>query len=114
VLALVLVAVVLAAATAVLGHLVALVALALSTTALFAAAVLQLRAQWLAMADEPALPPTVALTDLPPADTTTERLQQLRDRYVSAVNSALDEGDAERARELADTYADDALSVIAG
>jgi hypothetical protein len=105
---------VLAAATAVLGHDAGLVALSLSTAALFAAAVVQLRAQWRAMVDESAVPPAVALTDLPPADTTTERLQRLRDRYVSAVNSALDEGDAGRARELADAYADDALRVIAG
>jgi hypothetical protein len=100
---------VLAAATAVLGHDAGLVALGLSTAALFTAAVLQLRAQWLIVIDE-AVPPA----GRPPAPTTTERLQQLRNSYLAAVDSALDAGDTDRARELADTYADDALRVIAG
>jgi hypothetical protein len=103
---------VLAGATAVLGHDAGLVALGLSTAALLAAAVLQLRAQWLVMTNEPAVAPAGPADELPPADTTTERLQLLRDHYVAAVNDALDAGDPGRARELADAYPDEALRVL--
>jgi hypothetical protein len=98
---------VLAAATAVLGHDAGLVALGLSTAALLAAAVLQLRAQWLAMIDERPVAPAAE-----PAGTTTARLRLLRDRYLAAVDDALDAGDHGRARELADAYPDEALRLL--
>lgn len=112
---LVLTAVVLAAATAVLGQDAGLVALGLGTVALFAAAVLGLRAQWLAVIHDagPAAPTGTGAERLP-ADLTTARLTRLRERYAAAVNKALADGDTLRAHELADAYSDDALRLITG
>lgn len=112
---LVLTAVVLAAATAVLGQDAGLVALGLGTVALFAAAVLGLRAQWLAVANDTG-PSTAAGPGVErlPADLTTARLTQLRVRYAAAVHKALADGDTLRAHELADAYSDDALRLITG
>jgi hypothetical protein len=111
VLLLVLAAAVAGAATFVLGHDAALVALALSTVTLLAAGVLGLRAQWLTVTAEE----TATMTEEPaarPAPDPADELRTLRDQYVAAVNTALDEGDIPRARELADAYSDDALRVI--
>jgi hypothetical protein len=112
---LVLTAVVLAAATAVLGQDAGLVALGLGTVALFAAAVLGLRAQWLAVVDDASsAAPTLAGTERLPADLTTARLTRLRERYAAAVHQALADGDTLRAHALADAYSDDALRLITG
>jgi len=115
VLLLVVTAVVLAAATAVLGQDAGLVALGLGTLALLAAAVLGLRSQWLAVVHERA-PMTVTGSGVEqlPADLTTARLARLRERYAAAVNRALADGDTRRAHELADAYSDDALRLITG
>ena len=110
---LVVTAVVLAAATAVLGQDAGLVALGLGTVALFAAAVLGLRAQWLAVVND-AGPATGFGAERLPADLTTARLTRLRERYAAAVNKALADGDTHRAHELADAYSDDALRLITG
>ena len=109
---LVLSALVLAAATAVLGQDAGMVALGLGTVALFAAAVLGMRAQWLAVVDDAR--PAAAGAERLPADLTTARLTRLRERYAAAVNKALADGDTLRAHELADAYSDDALRLITG
>ena len=105
------IAAVLGADTAVLGFPAAMVALGLGCAALLAAGVLSLRAQWLAMVAEDAARAAAVPAPRSPAGQ-TEELRDLRDRYVAAVNSALDEGDLLRARELADAYTDDSLRVI--
>jgi hypothetical protein len=113
VLLLVLAAAVLGAATFALGHDAALVALALSTVTLLAAGILGLRAQWLTVTAEESQTMTDGSATRPAPDP-REELRTLRDRYVAAVNTALDEGDLPRARELADAYSDEALRVITG
>jgi hypothetical protein len=107
------IAVVLGADTAVLGRTAALVVLGLGCAALLAAAVLAVRAQWLTMLAEDAAA-LAAEVPAPRSADPTEELRGLRDRYVAAVNTALDEGDLPRARELADAYTDDSLRVITG
>jgi len=105
------VAVLLGAATAVLGPVAALVALGLGCAALLTAGVFAVRAQWHAMVTDDAADAAAVAADRPAPDP-TEELRSLRDRYVAAVDTALDQGDLPRARELADTYADDALRVL--
>jgi phage-related tail protein len=111
VIVLVLIAALLGAGTALLGPVAALVGLGLSTAALFAAAVMGLRAQWLRVVAEEAALAAAVPAPRTPAET-MEQLRGLRERYVAAVDTALDEGDLARARELADAYSDDALRVL--
>jgi hypothetical protein len=109
--ALLVIAAVLGADTAVLGSTAAIVTLALGCAALLAAGVLGLRAQWLTMVAEDAARAAAVPAPRSSADR-TEELRSLRDRYVAAVNNALDEDDLPRARELADAYTDDSLRVL--
>lgn len=46
------------------------------------------------------------------APTTLADVHALREAYVYSVNSALEHGREDVARELADTYADEALSAL--
>jgi hypothetical protein len=48
------------------------------------------------------------------ADEQTNRLSALHDAYTWRVNAAIAAGRPELARELADEYADEALTMIAG
>lgn len=105
---------VLAGLATVTGHAAGLALLAGATAVLGVAAVLVLRAQWAAAA-----PPASRSTVSPPAapaapdgDTVTAELRRLHEVHVEKVNLALDEGREDLARELADSYTDQALALL--
>jgi hypothetical protein len=84
-----------------------------AATVLVLATVSVMRAQWQA-ADLPE-PPTVAVaaSEAPAADNLAVQLRRLHDAHVEEVNLALDEGREDLARELAESYTDQALALLA-
>jgi hypothetical protein len=110
--ALVLTAFVLAALATVTAHALALALLGAATVVLGTAAVTTLHAAWAAAA--PVGPRPVPAPAAPPADgdSLTGELRRLHAAHLEKVNRALDEGRDDLARELADSYTDQALALL--
>jgi hypothetical protein len=96
------------------GRTTGLVLLLGATAVLGVAATLAMRAHWAAAAPvqprataSPAPAPTAA-----DGDTVTAELRRLHEAHVEKVNLALDEGRDDLARELADSYTDQALALL--
>ena len=111
-------AVVLAACAAGLGQTAGpaagLAALLAASAALLAAAVVGARAHWTAaLAGEPAVAaPISSPLERVPGDVLAVQLRALQQRATDKVSRALQAGREDLARELSDSYADDALQLI--
>lgn len=96
------------------GRTAGLLLLVAATAVLGIAAFVALRAQWAAAA--PVASRTTLPAATPPAapagDTLTAELRRLHEAHVEKVNLALDEGRDDLARELADSYTDQALALL--
>jgi hypothetical protein len=104
---------VLAACAATLGPTAGLAVLLVATTALIAAAVVGFRAHWTtAMATDAVAAPISSPLERVPGDVLAVQLSGLQQRTADKVNRALQDGREDLARELSDSYADDALRAI--
>jgi hypothetical protein len=107
------VSVVLAGCAATLGPTAGLAVLLAAAAALLAAAVVGARAQWTAtLAGEAAVAPTASPLERVPGDVLAVQLRGLQQRTADKVSRALHDGREDLARELSDSYADDALRAI--
>jgi hypothetical protein len=107
------VAAVLAACAAALGPAAGLAVLLVATAALIAAAVVGFRAHWTtAMATDTAAAPISSPLERVPGDVLAVQLSGLQQRTADKVSRALQDGREDLARELSDSYADDALRAI--
>jgi hypothetical protein len=113
---LLLAAAVLAGCAVALGSTAGLAVLLVAASVLLAAAVVGLRAHWTETLAAEATPPVslwpTAFDDHVPADRLTAQLQRLHERSAQDVTRALDDGRDALARELSDTYTDEALRAI--
>jgi len=88
------------------GGPVGTLALAVALTALAVAAVVMMRARWVAAADAGPPPPAVRV-DVPAA------LRRLRAEHIAAVDAALDEGRHDLARALVVAHQDEVRRMLA-
>jgi hypothetical protein len=104
----------LAALATVTGHAAGLALLIGATAVLGVAAALAMRAHWAAaLPVEPRTPVSPAPAAVAPdGDSVTAELRRLHAAHVEKVNLALDEGRDDLARELADSYTDEALALL--